>query len=100
MYEIIGFSMWSFFYGIICLIIVVVSLIAVSISISRTNRIQDRYDAFEVALLGKLADKQNINLIRELKTLELDSNKTFKKRLQEQIIEEFFEKNGNKKKEK
>jgi len=90
--------------GIILIVMVfcILALVFFSVLIrwlrSSMNK-DEHYNLFEMGALRKVAEKAGIDMTYEKKLMDIQNGKTFRRRLEEKVIEDIFGKEEKKKKE-
>lgn len=97
MYETVGLASLIVAVAFFMFMAVVIALIINAINSS--ERKQKRYDLFELTLLNEFAKKKGFDLTIEEAKDRITSDKTFRKRIQEELLKEFIENQDKNKKE-
>lgn len=79
------------------LIIAVAVAIAIGTWVSQGSKVSKKYDIFEMTLLTELAKKKGFDLSLEEAREAITSEKSFKKRIQEELLKTFIAEQDKKK---
>lgn len=83
---------------VFALIFLVFAMIVLRYFRSILNK-EDRYNIFEIGALRKVAEKVGIDLNYEKKLIDIENGRTFRRRLEEKMIKDIFEKDEKEKKD-
>ena len=82
----------SLFVGAGLFILLIALAIGISNWFSQGSRVSKKYNIFEMTLLNELAKKKGFDLNIEEVREAITSEKSFKKKIQEELLKEFVEK--------